>query len=131
MQPAAHRSMQPSWCLLQKGNVDDTQHKLTLITMYIPVESVKPFFRLMSSGRNFLSRFAMQTLLPSKASTRVRTQDTPSRQGDALVRTLHVLVSSHLARFSWLLSAFTHSLARCLGGLQQQLSAAGGLSAGN
>ena len=80
----------------KKGNIDDTPPKLTLITMYIPVESMKPFFRLMRSGRNFLSGFAMQTLLPSKASTRVRTRDTLSRQGDALVRTLHVLVSNSL-----------------------------------
>lgn len=74
----------------KKGNIDDTPPKLTLITMYIPVESMKPFFRLMRSGRNFSSGFAIQTLLPSKASTRVRTRDTLSRQGDALVRTLHV-----------------------------------------
>ena len=34
-------------------------------------------------------------------------------------------------RVSWPLSVFTHSLARCLGGLQQRLSAAGGLPTGN
>ena len=34
-------------------------------------------------------------------------------------------------RVSWPLSVFTHSLARCLSGLQQRLSAAGGLPAGN
>ena len=34
-------------------------------------------------------------------------------------------------RVSWPLSVFKHSLARCLGGLQQRLSAAGGLPTGN
>ena len=34
-------------------------------------------------------------------------------------------------RVSWPLSVFTYSFARCLDGLQQRLSAAGGLPAGN
>ena len=78
------------------GSIDDTSPKLTMITMYIPVESMKPFSRLMRSGRKVSSGFPMQTLLSFTASTTARTRDTLSRQGDALVRTLHVFVSTSL-----------------------------------
>ena len=77
-------------------NIDDTPPKLTMITVYIPVESMKPFSRLMRSGRKFSSGFPTQTLLSFTASTTVRTWDTLSREGDALARILHALVSTLL-----------------------------------
>ena len=77
-------------------NIDDTPPKLTMITMYIPVEFMKPFSWLMRRGRKFSSGFPMQTLLSFTASTTVRTRDTLSRQGDALARILHALVSTSL-----------------------------------
>ena len=96
MQPAANRSMQLSWCLLQKGeywwyttqvDLDYNVHTCRIHEAIFPAyEKWKKLFVWVCNA----------DLLPSKASTRVRTRDTQSRQGDALVRTLHVLVSNSL-----------------------------------